>query len=105
MKNKKITNKEVVNPKIVTKVEGYSKTREQKENLTVRMKGTFAEVRSASKKKYIVTKESCTCQDHFYRGQDQYDSFGNIIKEGTVCRHRKAVADTINAMRSGVKYW
>lgn len=91
--------------KLVGKIESFSKTREQKETMKITMQNTYATVLSGSGETYIVTKESCTCPDHFYRGFDKKDDSGNIVKVGVVCRHRTAVADIIKKMKNDVKYW
>ena len=71
---------------MVAKVQDvYSITRQQKEPLTINFKETFAEVKSASGNKYIVTKQSCTCHDFFYRNRE--------------CRHMTAVKDSVKSMR------
>ena len=105
IKNKNLEVITMKNTNIISKVKGFSKTRQANENLTVRLKDTYAEVRSASGNKYVVTRESCTCKDHFFRGHDQVNEHGQIVKKGTVCRHRNAVINTIEKMRESSKYW
>jgi predicted nucleic acid-binding Zn finger protein len=78
MKNSKM----VVNLKEVDSV-----TRKTTEQMKLRFHATYCEVKSASKQKYIVTKTSCTCPDHFYRGKN--------------CRHMQAVHDTVQTL----KFW
>jgi hypothetical protein len=92
------------NVKIVSKVDAFSKTRETEEQMKVVMQPTYAEVVSGSGSKYIVTRESCTCSDHFFRGHDREDKNGNFV-QGTVCRHRTAVADVVKAINNSAKYW
>jgi len=66
----------------------YSKTRKEYDTMEVEFAETFAKVtKQGTNNAYIVTKNSCTCHDHFYRGSE--------------CRHMKCVQDALNT----VKYW